>query len=261
MRITLDLRKTVEQNAATYFERAKKFKAKAKGARAAVQRFKLQLAELEKRKPETVQTKTLEVIESKPKQWYEKFRWFLSSEGYLCVGGRDAATNELLVKKHTDAHDIVCHTEAPGSPFFIIKTEGTQPGAITLDETRQTCASYSKGWKLGVTAMEAYCVKPDQVTKEAQAGEYLSKGSFMVRGKRDAKSVQLKLAIGLLPDDRVMAGPETAIKKHCRKTMLIAQGTDKASDAAKKIQKYLGAGDLDAIIRALPPGDVKVIGQ
>ncbi|MBI4144697.1 DUF814 domain-containing protein [Candidatus Woesearchaeota archaeon] len=261
MRIVLDLRKTVEQNAATYFDRAKKLKAKAKGARAAVMRFQAQLAELERHKPATTQAKRLEVIEHAPKQWYEKFRWFLSSEGYLCVGGRDAATNEMLVKKHTDGHDIVCHTEAPGSPFFIIKTEGTNPGAITLDEARQACASYSKGWKLGVSAMDSYCVKPDQVTKEAQAGEYLSKGAFMVRGKRDAKSVQLKLAIGLLPDDRVMAGPESAVKKHCRKTMLIAQGADKPSDAAKKIQKYLGAGDLDAIIRALPPGDVKVIGQ
>ena len=47
MRIVLDIRKTVEQNAATYFERAKKLKAKSKGAREAVARFQTQLAALE----------------------------------------------------------------------------------------------------------------------------------------------------------------------------------------------------------------------
>lgn len=258
MRITLDLRKTVEQNAATYFDRAKKFKAKAKGARTAVEKFKAQLSTVQEKK--AAEPKKQELKEQVPKQWYEKFRWFLASEGYLCVGGRDAGTNELLIKKHVEPHDLICHTEAPGSPFFIIKTEGTKPNPLTVDEALQATASYSRGWKMGVAAMEAYCVTPEQVSKEAQSGEFMSKGAFMVRGKRDKKSVALKLSIGLLPDGRVMAGPESAIKRHCQKRMIITQGADKPSDAAKKIQKFLGGGDLDAIIRSLPAGEVKVAG-
>ncbi|HSU72398.1 MAG TPA: NFACT RNA binding domain-containing protein [Candidatus Binatia bacterium] len=258
MRITLDLRKTVEQNAGFYFDRAKKFKAKAKGARAAVEKFKAQLSVAEEKK--SAEPKKPELKEQTAKHWYEKFRWFLSSEGYLCVGGRDAGTNELLVKKHVEPHDLICHTESPGSPFFIIKTEGTKPKPLTVDEALQATASYSRGWKLGVAAMEAYCVTPEQVSKEAQSGEFMSKGAFMIRGKRETKSVPLKLAIGLLPDGRIMAGPETAIKRHCPKHMLLTQGTDRPSDAAKKIQKYLQGGDLDAIIRALPAGELKVAG-
>jgi predicted ribosome quality control (RQC) complex YloA/Tae2 family protein len=260
MRIVLDLRKTVEQNAAEYFEHAKKLKNKAKGARVAVAKFKAQLAARESRPSASAPTKTVTIKETKSRLWYEKFRWFLSSEGYLCVGGRDAGSNEVIVKKHAEPHDLLCHTEAPGSPFFVIKTEGNPPQPATVEEASQATASYSRGWKLGVTVMDAYCVTPEQVSKEAQSGEFMSKGSFMVRGKRQTLRVSLKLAIGLLPDGRIMGGPERAVRKHCAKVMLVTHGSDKPSDAAKKVQKHLGGGDLDEIIRALPPGDVKVAG-
>lgn len=31
--------------------------------------------------------------------WFEKFYWFISSENYLVIGGRDAQQNELIVKR------------------------------------------------------------------------------------------------------------------------------------------------------------------
>lgn len=259
MRLVLDIRKTLEQNAAFYFEKAKKLKAKAKGARETAEKFRNKLTKEEAKAPKT--PKKPELKEQTPKHWYEKFRWFLSSEGMLCVGGRDAGTNELIVKKHTDTHDLLCHTEAPGSPFFVIKTEGVKPNKLTIDEALEATASYSRAWKTGIATAEAFCVTPDQVSKEANTGEYIAKGAFMVRGKRESKTVPVKLAIGVLPDKRLMAGPESAIKKHCATTMLIVQGDVKPSDAAKKIQKYLGTGEPDDIIRLLPSGDMKVIGQ
>ena len=264
MRLILDIRKTVEQNAAGYFERAKKFKHKAQGAREAVARFNVQLQKFKETKAGAAlpEKSTRLIKEQKSKQWYEKFRWFLSSEGILCIGGRDATSNEILLKKHTDKHDLVCHTDAPGSPFFVVKTEGVIPSQATVDEALQATASYSRAWKLGVSVADAYCVKPEQVTKTAPSGESLSaKGSFMITGKRETASVGLKLAIGVLSDGRIMAGPETAVRKHCAKVMFVVQSDDKPSDAAKKIRKYLGAGELDEIIRALPAGGSKVVGM
>ena len=32
--------------------------------------------------------------------WFEKFYWFISSENYLVIGGRDQQQNELIVKKY-----------------------------------------------------------------------------------------------------------------------------------------------------------------
>ncbi len=34
--------------------------------------------------------------------WFEKFFWFISSENFLVVAGRDAQQNELLVKRYGD---------------------------------------------------------------------------------------------------------------------------------------------------------------
>ena len=126
---------------------------------------------------------------SKRKQdWYEKFHWFISSEGFLCIGGRDATTNEIVIKKHTDKEDFVFHTEAPGSPFFVIKTEsgeGKEPTKKTFEEVALATGVFSKAWKLGLSSTEVFMVKPEHVSKEAQSGEYIAKGAFMIYGKRE----------------------------------------------------------------------------
>lgn len=31
--------------------------------------------------------------------WFEKFHWFISSENYLVIAGKDAQQNEMLVKR------------------------------------------------------------------------------------------------------------------------------------------------------------------
>jgi len=38
--------------------------------------------------------------------WFEKFNWFVSSENYLVLGGRDAQQNELLVKKYLNPGEL-----------------------------------------------------------------------------------------------------------------------------------------------------------
>ena len=53
---------------------------------------------------------------SKPKisdkyQWFESFRWFISSDGNLVLGGKDAKTNETIVKKHLKDRDRYAHAE------------------------------------------------------------------------------------------------------------------------------------------------------
>ena len=32
--------------------------------------------------------------------WFEKFNWFVTSENYLVISGRDAQQNELVVKRY-----------------------------------------------------------------------------------------------------------------------------------------------------------------
>ena len=254
-KLVLDVTKSVEENASVYFDKAKKLKKKIEGAKEALERSRLKLAKLQKQ--ELKKEQEAKKVERK-KEWYEKFRWFYSSEGFLCIGGRDATSNEIVVKKHMDKEDIVFHTSIAGSPFFIVKTEGKQVGDSTLQEVAEATAAYSKAWKLGLSTTDVFWVKPEQVSKEAEAGEYIERGAFMIRGKKNFIRPELKLAIGL-KDSQIIGGPVAAVKKYAEKCVVVVQGRDKASDAAKKIRKKLGEGDLDDIIRFLPAGGVKVL--
>ena len=252
MELKLSINKTLEQNAETYFDAAKKFKKKIPGIKKTI---KLYEDKLEDAKEHIGSQERVPREPKLKKEWFEKFRWFISSDGLLVIGGRDSTTNEIVIKKYTDKNDLVFHTELPGSPFVVIKnTENIDIPKSTIDEAAQFCASFSKSWKSGRTTAELYHINPEQVSKEAPSGTAaLAKGSFMILGKRNYHNATLSIAICNV--GRIMAGPLSAIKRQCEEKELkyveIMQGDDKLSDVAKKVQKVIG-GDLDEIIRSLP---------
>ncbi len=255
--ITLYLDKTVEQNAAVYYEKAKKIKRKLEGAKAALNLSLKKLEKLEKQKEK--ETKTIAKQEERKKEWYEKFRWFISSDGFLVIGGRDATSNEIVIKKHTDSNDLVLHTDLAGSPFFVIKSQGKEISKKTIEETAQATATYSKAWKLGLSYLEVFYVKPDQVSKKTKAGEYMGKGAFMIYGETKYLRPNIGLAIGI-KDNMIIGGPPDAIRSQTDKFVIIEQGKEKASDIAKKIKAKFG-GDIDEIIRFLPSGGYQIVQQ
>jgi predicted ribosome quality control (RQC) complex YloA/Tae2 family protein len=257
MDIEIDLTKSVDENAGNYFNLAKKAKKKLAGAKEAVEMSKKKLEKLQQEEDKFMEreTKKLEKKERK-KEWYEKFHWFISSEDFLCIGGKDATSNEIVIKKHTDKDDLVFHTDMAGSPFFVIKN-GQEATEITIEETAQAVGVYSKAWKLGHTTADVFYVKPEQVSKEAQSGEYMSKGSFMVRGKTTYLHPKLEYAIGLL-NDEIIGGPVTAIKKKTKIFVKVISGKTKKSSLAKKIRSKLKGGELDDIIKFLPAGGAEI---
>lgn len=256
--ISLKVNKSIEHNAAIYYEKAKKAKKKLAGARKALEHSKKRLKEVQSKKE--LEVEKIEKQAVKPtkikRQWFEKFRWFYSSEGFLCIGGRDATSNEIIVKKHTEKGDLVFHTKIEGSPFFVIKAEGKKPGIATLEEVAQATASYSRGWRLGLQGLETFYVKPEQLSKQAPSGEFVEKGAFVVNGKMNFVYAKLELAIGV-KDNKIIGGPVNAVKKNADKHMIIIQGRGKTSAVAKKIQKQIG-GKVDDIVRFIPAGGVKI---
>ena len=257
-KLTLDLTKSIEENAAAYFERAKKSKKKIVGAQTALNENLKKLKELEQKMDKiTVEKSKQEKLKEKKAEWYEKFRWFKSSEGFLVVGGRDATSNEIVIKKHTGQNDLVFHTDMAGSPFFVVKTEGKPVGEKTKEETADATCTFSRAWKLGLQTSPVFYVNPDQVSKKTKAGEFMGKGAFMIYGKTNYISNKINLAIGISQNHQIMAGPLDAIKTHCEKYVKLVQGDEKSSSVAKYIQHKIG-GSLDEIIRALPSGGFKV---
>lgn len=254
-RINIYLNKSLEENAGLCYEKAKKMKKKIKGAKKAVEINTKKLKKLEKEKKIEEQKAEKKEVK-KEKKWYEKFHWFISSEGFLVIGGRDATTNDIIIKKHTDKNDLVLHTDLAGSPFFVIKSENKEISKKTIRESADAVLSYSKAWKMGLSTTPVFYVKPEQVSKKAKSGEYLTKGAFMIYGKTEYIENKVNLAVGI-KDGTIMAGPVEAISKHCEKFVEVLQGREKTSAIAKKIQHKFG-GDLDDIIRALPSGGCEI---
>jgi len=102
----LNLRHSTQANANIYYEKAKKAEKKLEGAEKALRETQTRIEEL-KRRIERVKEIRKPLAKRRKKAWYEKFRWFHSSDGFLVLGGRDATTNEILIKKHMEPHDIV----------------------------------------------------------------------------------------------------------------------------------------------------------
>lgn len=254
MKVTINIHKSVQDNAAYYYERAKQSKKKIEGAKKAYE------ATLEKIKNFKESNKPKEVKIEREKKWYEKFRWYTSSEGKLVIGGRDATTNDIIVKKHTSKGDLIFHTEMPGSPFVVIKAEKGEITEQEINEAGEFCASNSKAWNQGMATSDVFYVEHGQLKQEHGLG----KGSFNVDGPRKFLKSIVQQGIGVLEDGRVMGGPVDAVKKNCKFFEIIVQGSMKKSDMAKDLKYKLGKAsslemDLDDIMQALPPGEGKIM--
>jgi len=253
MKVKLFHDKTVEENAALYFDKAKKAKKKIEGAKKALVLTLKRSKEIHLKKAQVQKVKVV-----RAKKWFEKFRWFLSSEGFLVTGGRDATTNDMIIKKYTKNDDIVFHTDMAGSGFFVINVslemgvEKKELSEATYEEAAIACASFSRAWRMGLSNLEVFYVNPDQVSKEPNPGEFLPKGAFMIRGKTKYLNPELEIAVGIY-DSMMMAGPKRAIATHCKDYVIIKQGKEKASVVAKEIKKKIG-GEIDEIVRILPAG-------
>lgn len=117
--------------------------------------------------------------------WFEKFYWFISSENYLVIGGRDQQQNEVIVKRYMKPTDVYVHAEIQGASSVVIKNPtGAEIPPKTLLEAGTMAISYSVAWDAKIVT-SAYWVRGDQVSKTAPTGEYLASGSFMIRGKRN----------------------------------------------------------------------------
>jgi predicted ribosome quality control (RQC) complex YloA/Tae2 family protein len=208
LRFELSLRMSLFENAAEFYEKSKRAKQKLEGATAALKDTQKRLATveasltsaeaLENIKP-TSALEELSKRKVKPKEWFEKFNWFTSTDGFLVVAGKDAVSNEVLVKKHCAPEDIVFHAEVQGAPFVVVKTGDRQPSEQTFEEASEFAAARSRGWREGFASVDVFWVKPVQLAKGGPSGQYVPRGSFVVSGKRNwRRNVPLRTAVGVL---------------------------------------------------------------
>jgi len=304
--VTVDTDEGVERNADLLYQEAKRIEEKKEGAEAAIENTREELAALEQRREEweagaeeagsgeggdgetadegdegdedeeTDWRSRASIPVRKSEGWYERFRWFHTSDGFLVIGGRDADDNEAIVEKYLDRGDRFFHTQAHGGPATVLKATGPSESysedvtipESSIEEAAQFAVSYSSVWKEGRFAGDVYEVASDQVSKTPESGEYLEKGGFAIRGDRTYhRDTPVGVAVGITcePETRVVGGPPSAIEPKAETTIEVEPGRFAQNDVAKRLYREFKTrfadqsfvrkvASPDLIQEFLPPG-------
>jgi predicted ribosome quality control (RQC) complex YloA/Tae2 family protein len=253
LHFSFNLRDSLFDNANRYYEHGKRAKEKSQGALSALMDSKRKLAKAKQELAEAEELKSLkpaEIMEAlakrkiamEHKEWFEKFRWYISSDGFLVVAGKDTVSNEVLIKKYTTQEDVVFHAEITGSPFVVIKSEGRPISEQVLREAGEYAASFSRAWRENLGTADVYWVKVDQLSKSGPSGESVPHGAFFVVGKRNwSRNTPLRVAIGIIVGEETsfVGGPVEAVKAKTKAYVVLAPGDMVGKELLKQILKSL----------------------
>ncbi|WP_440059835.1 ribosome rescue protein RqcH [Thermogladius sp. 4427co] len=192
----------------------------------------------------------------RPREWYERFHWLITRNGFLAIGGKDADQNELIYRKYMADYDIFLHADIHGAPVVVLKTYRKTVSEEDIRDAAYLTACYSKAWKAGFSFVDVYWVRGEQVSKTPPSGEYLPKGSFMIYGKRNYLTIPLELAIGIekVVDHvygeywRTIVGPEELVEKKAVSYAVIKPSNKPVEEIAREIYDRIVKGDVRAFV-------------
>lgn len=257
--VSLYLDRSPRESAQELYAEAKRLEAKLAGARAA-------LAETEGKQlpgpapPGAPTARPLGAVEPKrATHWFERHRWFVSSEGAIVVGGRDAGSNDLLVRRHLKDGDVYLHADIQGAASVIVKHP--DPGApavteLTLREAGQWAVAFSKAWRAGLASASAFWVHPDQVSKQGASGEFVARGAWVIHGtKHVMDDLPTEVGIGTI-DYRGAAlwtvAPPSALRSRGSVRFLLTPGPERER-AEREVELARELGISRSLLQALLP--------
>ncbi|ADN50272.1 ribosome rescue protein RqcH [Vulcanisaeta distributa] len=254
------------------FNRAKELERKAKTAEESLSQLRARIEELRaesEKIAESIREGSIRVIYG-AREWFERFRWFITSGGKLVIAGRDATQNEVIVRHYLRPWDIFVHADIPGGAAVVIRlaSSGDNVSDDDIKEAAQYAVSYSRAWVMGLSVLDAFYVRGEQVTKKAPSGEYLGKGSFMIYGTRGwVRNAELGLGIGVRVDSfgeasiiRLITAPPSVISSLVNYYVIVRPGTkDRVSVSREvydlfknKIPRFTKVVNLSHIVDAVP---------
>ncbi len=246
--LEFDLRESLMKQISNLFDKAKKSSQAAQKLLSEAEGLEKKIRRLQEASRKELEESLLQVsarIKKREGKWYERYRWFITSEGFLAVAGKDASSNISLLKKHLEPRDLIFHAEVRGAAAVILKN-GQESGAISRQEAAQFAAVYSRAWRDRIMAMTVYYVTRDQVSFTPPPGHYLPKGGFVIKGERTYLTAKLELAIGFSKDLEILYGPPSAVAKKADKFVKIIPGNKRAEELADEIAgKLLKGFDLE----------------
>lgn len=170
--------------------------------------------------------------------WFEKFIYFISSDGYLVLAGKDAQQCDILYNRHFNNGDIYISADLNGATSVIVQNNPATPDApippSTLSQAGSLAVCTSTAWE-SKAVMSAWWVDIKQVSKTAPTGEYLAVGAFNVSGKKNYLP-PAQLLLGFAVAFQVSEDSKARHLKHRFKEPVTANAADTAAvdhDAAQ----------------------------
>lgn len=257
--VPLRLGRTPRESAQELFEESKRVTRKLAGATSALADTERKLAGPPE--PHATTAKPAGLASARPHRahWFERFRWFISSEGGIVVAGRDAASNDQLVKRHLKEGDIYVHADLHGAASVVVKhPEG---GGLTLTEATyreagQWAVAFSKAWRAGLAAASAFWVTHDQVSKAGASGEFVARGAWVIHGtKHLMDDLPLELALGTIDyagETLWTVAPPEAVRRRGAIRVLLAPGAERER-AEREIELVRELGVPRSVLQSLLP--------
>jgi predicted ribosome quality control (RQC) complex YloA/Tae2 family protein len=125
-----------------------------------------------------------------------KFRQFTLESGTVVLLGKDAESNDELIKKFKGKENIIIHTVMPGSPFCVI--DNANPSIKDISISGTYCAKFSQDWRdnkkdVKISIFTGKDVKKD---KKMEAGTWaVKKSKIKIIKKEDIQKVEASLKI------------------------------------------------------------------
>lgn len=213
--VIIDITLSAFANSSRYFDAKKTAKEKQKktelnaahAIKSSEQKVKHDLKKLEK-----LSKKNIEVKQVRPKHWFEKFYWFISSDGYLCIAGRDGTQVDIAYYRYVDNNtDVLVSNDLEGALKVFIKNPYTNKDIPISTLTQAGCFSLTttKAWE-NKNVLSPWFVKGIDVTKKDFDGSILAPGYLNVsKEKTYLPPSQLVMGAGLL-----WVGDETTTDKY-----------------------------------------------
>ena len=264
-RVVLGITESPRESAQGLFEEAKRRTAKLAGARTALAETATRTVTDAAGSGSGRPSKPGSPGAPKKPFWFEKFRWFISSEGAIVIAGRDAPSNDLVVRRNLKDGDFYLHADLHGAASVIVKrpTGTATVGEPTLREAAQWAGCFSKAWRAGLASTTAFWVTPDQVSKAAASGEFVPRGAWVIHGTKNfVRDTPLEIALGVVlyeGAERWMAAPEPAVQSRGTVRAVLRPGEERdRATVERSLASSLGVS-RSLLQSLLPAGGISVL--
>ena len=184
----------------------------------------------------------------RPKYWFEKYYWFVTSDNYLCLAGRDDNQVDMIYYRHFSDNGYFVSSDMEGSldVFILNPYPGEDVSPTTLFQAGIFAMLTSAAWN-GKVSSSAWWLKGDEVTKKEFDNSLLGPGRLNFKGKKNfMPPAQLVMGFALY-----WLGDEETTAKYT------ASRTDRQSEHGLKIEINNKKKDLENITIQKPKDNIE----